>query len=334
MDDHAVADLFRTWGLPPPDAVRRAAGGTNNVVRIVDAGGSSYVVRGYQNLSPERVAAEHRLLMAVAGTGLPFAVPTPIPAADGVTHVRTPSGVMAVFSYLPGRPPDRTSLAEVERAGTALADLDLALAGLAPELAPVDWRCPLAAIHPAVPDVDELGRQLAAALPGDPGAEWLRTTAGPADQAYALLHGSLPVQIVHGDVALSNLLVDDHGVPTAMLDFEVAGLDVAVNDLVAAVFQSTRGWWTPGCADASNAFCRGFGRRHHPHTGRTGRVRRPAPPAGARVGGVAGRSLAPRAGEPRRGAGPPRRRRPARTLARSARGCSRGRPRDALSYVG
>ena len=261
MDDHAVADLFRTWGLPPPDAVRRAAGGTNNVVRIVDAGGSSYVVRGYQNLSPERVAAEHRLLMAVAGTGLPFAVPTPIPAADGVTHVRTPSGVMAVFSYLPGRPPDRTSLAEVERAGTALADLDLALAGLAPELAPVDWRCPLAAIHPAVPDVDELGRQLAAALPGDPGAEWLRTTAGPADQAYALLHGSLPVQIVHGDVALSNLLVDDHGVPTAMLDFEVAGLDVAVNDLVAAVFQSTRGWWTPGCADASNAFCRGFGRR-------------------------------------------------------------------------
>ncbi len=53
----------------------------------------------------------------------------------------------------------------------------------------------------------------------------------------------LPVQLVHGDHAAGNALVDRDlaagGRVTAILDFEVSGLEWRVNDLVAALAQTT-----------------------------------------------------------------------------------------------
>jgi homoserine kinase type II len=49
----------------------------------------------------------------------------------------------------------------------------------------------------------------------------------------------LPVQVVHGDPAASNTLVDERtGEVTALLDFEIAGADFRVQDLVAGLLQS------------------------------------------------------------------------------------------------
>jgi Ser/Thr protein kinase RdoA (MazF antagonist) len=253
--------LLPAWRLPEPTAVRRAAGGTNNIVLIVDTGGASYVLRVYQNLAPDRVAAEHRLLDALAGAGLPFAVPKPVPTPDGETYVSAPEGIVALFPYLPGHTPDPDRLEEIVQAGEALALLGLALADLPADLAPIDWRdYPLDRIHPAVTDLDELADELATALPGHPGVEWLATHAVPSDQRYAQLCRTLPVRIVHGDFAVSNVLVDSTGKPTAVLDFEVAGLDLAVTDVVAGIAQVGGGWWTPDGAIRTNAFYRGYTR--------------------------------------------------------------------------
>ncbi|MGH3305601.1 MAG: phosphotransferase, partial [Streptosporangiaceae bacterium] len=47
------------------------------------------------------------------------------------------------------------------------------------------------------------------------------------------------VQVVHGDVAASNVLADERtGEVTAMLDFEIAGADLRVQDLVVGLKQS------------------------------------------------------------------------------------------------
>jgi homoserine kinase type II len=231
---------------------------------VAEAGGSSYVLRVYQNLGADRIAAEHRLLAAVAGAGLPFAVPQPIPMPDGRTYLRTPDGTVAVFCYLPGRPADHDSLAEVERAGGALALLDLALADLPTALAPVDWRCPLDAIHPAVTDIDGLTDELAEVLPDNRGVEWLRTHAPSNDRLYTQLCQTLPVRLIHGDFALSNVLVDRAGQPTAILDFEIAGLDLGVNDLVVGLTQAAGGWWSSDRGARAHAFYRGFARHLTP----------------------------------------------------------------------
>ena len=59
---------------------------------------------------------------------------------------------------------------------------------------------------------------------------------------YQRRAAGLPVQLVHGDHGAGNALADHDlaagGRVTAILDFEAAGLDLRVNDLVAALTQS------------------------------------------------------------------------------------------------
>jgi len=50
------------------------------------------VLRISQNLSAAQVRAEHRLLRRLRPAGLPFAVPEPVPAADGRTVIETAAG--------------------------------------------------------------------------------------------------------------------------------------------------------------------------------------------------------------------------------------------------
>lgn len=252
-----LANLLPHWRLPAPDAVRPAGPGTNNSVHMVEAGGSRYVVRGYQNQSGDRVAAEHRLLNALAEVGLPFAVPQPLPTRDGATFVPTPNGPVAVFGYLPGRPAERTTR-DLALAGEVLAALDLALAGLPSDLAPADWRHPLSEVHPAVPDLGELAAELALVLPGEQGADpgWLHAAAERVDAMRVRWWETLPVQVVHNDFALGNLLVRDDGTPSAVLDFEFAGLDLRVADLVGAVSMAAGEWQTRN--RAVDVLCRAY----------------------------------------------------------------------------
>ena len=51
--------------------------------------------------------------------------------------------------------------------------------------------------------------------------------------------GDLPVQVVHGDVGASNMLVDERtGTVTGVLDFELAGPGLRVQDLMAGLLLS------------------------------------------------------------------------------------------------
>jgi Ser/Thr protein kinase RdoA (MazF antagonist) len=88
------------------------------------------VLRIYQNARPDQVEAEHRLLVALDGAGLPFRVPAPFSTPAGATTVETHAGPAALFGYLPGSAPDEGDLGHLEVAGRALGELDAALARL------------------------------------------------------------------------------------------------------------------------------------------------------------------------------------------------------------
>ncbi|WP_412539688.1 phosphotransferase [Longispora sp. K20-0274] len=221
-------EIARGWGVSARSA-RRPDQGTNNSVWILDDG---YVLRVYQNLPLDRVLAEHRLLAALGPAGLSFRVPTPVGPV-----LETAAGPAALFEYLPGTAGRRG--ADVEAMGAALGELDLALGTLDPALAPTDWRVPLSEVHPAVPDVDALVGDLRAACGPHPGLDVLDRRAAETDAAYRKM--DLPVQICHLDFAPGNLLFAD-GRVSAVLDFEIAGLDLRVSDLVAGALQCGPGF--------------------------------------------------------------------------------------------
>lgn len=243
------------WGIESTSTVRRADHGTNNLVWIID---ETYVIRVYQNAGPTRVTAELRLLAELSRSDvMPFAITVPIATIGGELFVQTPSGPAVLFQYFAGRPARRSDLADLHRVGEALASLDLALAGLPNELAPVDGWVTLDKLHPAVPDVADLCAELSQYLPDDPGVRALREQVSGSDDVYQRLVQELPTQIVHDDMALSNVVMGADGDVVAVLDFEVAALDARVADLVAGLAMAVD-WRTPQQEAQVAAYRRGY----------------------------------------------------------------------------
>lgn len=230
-------DLLRRWGIPPDALRHRTERGTNNTTLFISLDDARWVLRVSQNLTAAQVAAEQRLLDRLRRSGLPFGVPEPVPALDGRTVIETPDGPATLSRWLSGVRPDLADPVMLARAGEALGQLDVALRGVPPRDAPHDWRRadPLE-VHPAVPDVADLWADLdAAGVPTAP----LRDAADRVTRWFASARGTLPSQVVHGDFAASNMLVNpESGQVTAMLDFEIAGTDFRAQDLIAALMQT------------------------------------------------------------------------------------------------
>ncbi len=227
--------------------VRRPEHGTNNQVWLTD----DLVLRVHHHADAERILAEHRLLEALSHSGLSFEVPAPVPTREGSTLATTDLGLAALYPRLPGDHPPRTTNS-LALAGAALAELDAALAELPANLAPIDWRRPLADIHPALTDLDDLAADFHNELPDPELARWFAERAPEIEEEARRYESTLPTQIIHGDFALSNLLVAD-GRVTGILDFEIAGLDLRAVELAAALLQ------TSDSAQEIEAFRGGYG---------------------------------------------------------------------------
>ncbi len=253
-------DVLASWGLPAPDRVEAPARGTNNQVLFADIGGARYVVRVHQNSSRDMAEKEHRLLAALAADAeLDLSVPAPLATPDGRTLVDSDRAIMSVSRYLQGLRPTKSRPGLVE-IGAAIGHLDAALGRLPRELAPIDWSARrLDQIHPGVDDIDELVADLRVALPDEPAVDWLAEGASASDEAVAKLVHRLPGQIIHGDLALSNLLIENARV-TAVLDFEIAGWDLRVNELVTAIVQICDAATDPRGPEEVRALYRGFAR--------------------------------------------------------------------------
>ena len=80
-----------------------------------------------QNLTSAQVQAEHRLLVRLARSDLPFAVPAPVPLPDGSTIVGTSGGPATLCQWIPGVRPDLSQESALETFGQAVAQLSDAL---------------------------------------------------------------------------------------------------------------------------------------------------------------------------------------------------------------
>lgn len=255
-----LAGLLPLWGLPAGISVTRADRGTNNQTFLLGRGSQRFVLRVSQNLSAARVRAEHRLLARLRLAGLPFQVPEPVVMAAGGTVTETAAGPATVCRWIPGVRPDLNGAAALERLGRASGLLAAALLAVpAKDSGGLgDWLGDPLDAHPAVPDVSGLCRQLRAAGLGGQLTAPLAAAARRVRRDRAVRDGTLPVQVIHGDLAASNALVDSgSGQVSGLLDFEFAGAGFAVQEVMAALYNCGT-LETPDWRQRTAAFLRGY----------------------------------------------------------------------------
>ena len=230
-----VDEVLDGWRLPRPRTVAPASEGYQNKTLFVSCASGEYVLKMYSNVAElGHRRFEHELLARLALAELPFAVPRPVPDADGDT-LRSVDGRPAVlFVRIEGETLPKGGGAQVRRAAAALAQLDVVMA----ELDSFGHRPPrfegdLGLVHPLVDDIAEAVE--------DTGLDATRTTMlyralDHASELAGPVYASLPRQVTHGDFAFGNTLVKD-GVVTGLVDFEHAGIDVRAMDLAAALYR-------------------------------------------------------------------------------------------------
>jgi homoserine kinase type II len=188
---------------------------------------------------------------------LPFGVPEPVPTLAGDTVAETPAGPATLCRWIPGMRPDLATEPALERFGRAIGLLSRALRTVPWSDAPQDWRGDPLRAHPDAPETAELAGALR-----DAGLPPARVRRLEAAARRVLLRapeagGDLPVQVVHGDLGASNALVDERtGEVTGVLDFELAGPDARVQDLLVGLLLSGA-LAGPGWARRAAALVRG-----------------------------------------------------------------------------
>jgi homoserine kinase type II len=235
-----AAALLPLWGFPPGTGIAPAGEqGTNNRTFLVGHGRQRYALRVSGFLSVAEVRAEHRILRRLRQGGLPFQVPEPVAAPDGRTVIGTTAGPAALCRWLPGVHPGMDGEAAFERFGRAAGLLGAALADAPLTDALRDWRTDPRWVRPDDPPVDVLCGELRSAGMSAEQAELLDAAARRAGRWWPGA-GGLPAQVIHGDLAPSNVLADpDTGEVTGLLDFELAGAGFGVQDILAALYNST-----------------------------------------------------------------------------------------------
>jgi len=231
-----VADLIGLWGIGSDADLAPAARSSNNQTFVVTWRNQRWVLRISQNLSLAQVRAEHRLLARLRGERLPFAVPKPVETLAGRTVAATEAGPATLCRWIGGHRPDVTDEHVLGQIGAAIGSLSQAMRLLPLDDAPQGrHQGPLAALTGGL-SLDELLLALNAAGATSEHAALLRSAAQRGMAWWQGAARELPVQVVHDDLGPSNVLVDPaSGQVTGVLDFEIAGTDFRVQDLVVAL---------------------------------------------------------------------------------------------------
>jgi homoserine kinase type II len=215
-----VRGILAAFSIAGYRAHQPIAVGTINTNLRVDTAGGPLFLRINEGKSEDDVRREAEIVAHAAGRG----VPTPVPRADaaGALFVRWGDEIVSLFPWVAGRTLTRAELTPTHAAavGTALAKLHLASDGFSDHrpgrYEPFEIASRLARI--AILERAELAPAVAVLMPE-------LTQLGPERRT------ELPMGIIHGDLFVDNVLYDDGGTLTALIDFEQASWGRLAYDL-------------------------------------------------------------------------------------------------------
>jgi len=202
-------------GVGAPGVLTAIAAGMQNSNYFVRAGGRRWVLTIFEHLAPRELDFYLALQDHLAARAIPC--PRPLAAAGGRLWRPLAGKPAALFNCLPGACIEVATAAHCRALGTMLARLHLAGADFpAPLPNPCghDWR-------------ERTGRRLAPALPADERGRLLAELDFQAAQDYS----ELPRGIIHGDLFRDNVLWQNSGELSGVLDFYFAGADSLLFDL-------------------------------------------------------------------------------------------------------
>lgn len=239
--------------------------GANNTTRFVRVDDAQYVLRIYEtHQDVDKVKYEHAILVALARMSLTFSTPHPATALDGKTIIRTRDGKIAgLFRYLDGVNPALDELLEIHSYGVTAGLLSAALAHVQINQHPA-YRpyYEIESTHPSCSLQDVLS------FCKKPPIEFSEQKTDLLDIHVHLTSfieqvptlRKLPHQLVHGDMNASNILVNEDGIVSAVLDFEfvtndlrVMELAVCLSDFIQPSEEATATWAN------INSFLSGYG---------------------------------------------------------------------------
>jgi homoserine kinase type II len=214
--------------------------GANNTTRFVSVGDDQYVLRIYETHQDEvKVEYEHGILVALAELPLTFSIPLPVRSREGRTIVRTRDGKLAgLFRYLDGANPTLDEPPEIHSFGRSVGQLSASLAQVQINQRPA-YRpyYEIENTHPRCSLQDVLN------FCQFPPREFSEQTADLLvifNQLTSFLEQvaslrQLPHQLVHGDLNASNVLVNEEGIVSAVLDFEFVTKDLRVMEMAVCL---------------------------------------------------------------------------------------------------
>ncbi|WP_433620149.1 phosphotransferase [Paenibacillus cellulositrophicus] len=249
--------------------ITQGASGWNNTTRFIEGAEGRGVLRIYEtHREIDKIRFEHAVLASLARDKLDFRTPVPIPALTGDTIIQLDDGsgrYACLFKYIDGIRPESTGFRAAYSFGEAAGCLSEALSRLV--VAPSPAYRPYYELAHSYPGCspERVGQFCIA--PPEPfcGLEGPLRRIGEAHrEVIRELEGleRLPHQLVHGDLNVSNLLVDADKPEqvTALLDFEFCTRDVRAME-PAVILPGLLGDDPDTGMEAAVQFCRGFGSR-------------------------------------------------------------------------
>jgi homoserine kinase type II len=215
-----VRGVLAAFGITGYRAHQPIAVGTINTNLRVETDGGLLFLRINEGKSEDDVRREAEIVAHVAGRG----VPTPVPraAGDGAPFARWQGELASLFPWVAGRTLARVELTPGHAAGVgrALAALHRASDGF-PDRRPGRYEPPEIASRLA--RIAALGRAELA-----PAVAILVPELARLDQERT---PEVPTGVIHGDLFVDNVLYDDAGTLTALIDFEQASWGRLAYDL-------------------------------------------------------------------------------------------------------
>ncbi len=242
LTEQDVAVLVDAWPVGRPRSIEALGSDSNNHNWVIRTPTETYFLRVYRNVDAEtRIAFEHPLLQALAKSGLPFAVPSPLPITSGETLARFNGAIASLTREIPGRHPKSGDVSAARACAAALGSLDTALASIE-----IENRVPggsgyadLWNVHSAL-----MGPGEALTLLQLAGSERVayEQAVSETESAWPALAASLPTQIIHSDYVRRNVLLLD-GAVSGVLDFEFSGPDLRAMDLAVGIYHFCLSNW-------------------------------------------------------------------------------------------
>lgn len=216
--------------------IESGSSGMNNTTKFIRVNDDRYVIRIYQSHKDiSKVRYEHLVLGGLGKQNITFKIPQPIKSLCGDTVVKAEDGKLAVmFKYISGSNPKLDSIGQIYSFGKVVGEITNKLTNLKLEEQPVYSECyDLEKSYPKCPlkDVIEFCNN-----PSDDFEE-AREELREMAQYYmefreiTSILRELPHQLIHGDINESNVLADEAGNISAVLDFEFVARDLRAMDL-------------------------------------------------------------------------------------------------------